>query len=142
MNRPKILIIDDDPDFREALCAVVAGAGYQALTATDVESAAPILSRPDHGIALLIVDLVLPGDSSGLDLIGTVTRTPPAYKILATSGVYRGDILEYVARRIGADAFLEKQQRLDAVNAAEWLRTIAALIGAPGAGASGAAAPR
>ena len=128
MNSPRILIVDDDPEFLRALSAVLAAAGFEAITAVDVKSAQPILSRPDPGIDLLIVDLVLQGELSGFDLISIVTRTRPSFRILAASGVYRRSTLEYIADRMGADTFIEKPKPGEPLDGDQWVRAIQRLL--------------
>lgn len=54
----KILVVDDDPDIREAICAVLEAHSYQAITASDGEEGLDKLKeeRPD----LMILDLLMP----------------------------------------------------------------------------------
>jgi len=54
----KILIVDDDPDIREAICAVLEAHSYQVVTARDGEEGLDKLKeeRPD----LMILDLLMP----------------------------------------------------------------------------------
>ena len=54
----KILIVDDDPDIREAICAVLEAHSYQVVTARDGEEGLNKLrdERPD----LMILDLLMP----------------------------------------------------------------------------------
>jgi DNA-binding response OmpR family regulator len=54
----KILVVDDDPDIREALSMILTSRGYQVVTAQDgIEGMATLKAeRPD----LLILDLLMP----------------------------------------------------------------------------------
>lgn len=54
----KILVVDDDPDIREAICAVLEAHSYQVVTAHDGEEGLGKLrdERPD----LMILDLLMP----------------------------------------------------------------------------------
>jgi len=54
----KILVVDDDPDIREAICAVLEAHSYQVITASDGEEGLDKLKedRPD----LMILDLLMP----------------------------------------------------------------------------------
>ena len=54
----KILVVDDDPDIREAVSAVLESQGYEVITARDGEEGLTKLreERPD----LMILDLLMP----------------------------------------------------------------------------------
>jgi CheY-like chemotaxis protein len=55
---PKILVVDDDPDIRDVLTAILEVQGYQIVTASDgIEGLATLKAeRPD----LMILDLLMP----------------------------------------------------------------------------------
>ena len=57
-RQPKILIVDDDPDIREAISAVLEHYSYEVITASDGEEGLSKLKdeRPD----LMILDLLMP----------------------------------------------------------------------------------
>ena len=57
-RQPKILIVDDDPDIREAISAVLEHYSYEVITASDGEEGLAKLKdeRPD----LMILDLLMP----------------------------------------------------------------------------------
>ncbi len=128
MERLKILILDDDAEFLEQLSAVLSSAGFEAIIAADVKSAETILTKNDPKIHAFIVDLVLPGDLSGFDVISAVTRNTPPFKIIAASCVYRESVLAYICERLGVDAFVEKTRRGEPFNAAQWITTLRRLL--------------
>lgn len=128
MQNQRVFIIDDDPKFLDALSAALSSAGFEVNTASDAKTAQPILSRPDPRIDVLIVDLVLPGDLSGFDVISGVTRVRPSFKILTTSAVFRGDQLKYISERMGADEFIQKPLPGEPLNAAQWISTLRRLL--------------
>jgi len=57
-KQAKILVVDDDPDIREAICAVLEAHSHQVITACDGEEGLSKLKdeRPD----LMILDLLMP----------------------------------------------------------------------------------
>lgn len=82
MNRPRILVVDDEPAARRLLVRILEKKGYDASAAGDVPSAIEMLETEDF--ALVMTDLDMPG-ASGLDLIEAVSpRTPEVATILVT----------------------------------------------------------
>ncbi len=65
-RQPKILIVDDDPDIREAISAVLEHYSYEVITASDGEEGLGKLKneRPD----LMILDLLMP-NMDGFDVL-------------------------------------------------------------------------
>lgn len=61
-----ILLVDDDDDFRSAMCETLAQAGYRVTTAPDAQSA--IVQVAKHGFNLVLLDLRMPG-MSGVELL-------------------------------------------------------------------------
>lgn len=124
---PKILVVDDDPEFLHRLCGILRLARYHVLSATDYDAATRILNQSHRQIGLAIIDLVLPGEHSGFDLIGFIARRPASIKILATSAIFKDPQL-YTALRVGADAVLHKPPRGKAIPEAEWLKVVRDLL--------------
>ncbi len=139
MGNPRILILDDDPDFLGRLARVLSSAGFEALTVADVKSAEGILMGNEPKIDAFIVDLVLPGNLSGFDVISAVTRKTPPFKIIAASCVYRQAVLEYMCERLGVDAFVEKSKPGEPFNAVQWLHTIRRVLDEGGTSRSASA---
>jgi two-component system response regulator AtoC len=81
MVNPRALIIEDDPDFRESLAALVSREGYETFEAGSLGEARAALasSRPD----VALVDLGLP-DGSGLELLRREEDAPPVELVVVT----------------------------------------------------------
>ena len=80
-----ILVVEDDAEIRDLTVAALAEIGYGARAAADADAALRSLdAAPD--VDLLLTDVVLPGQTSGLDLAQQVRARRPAIKILLTSG--------------------------------------------------------
>ena len=62
-----ILVVDDDPNFGEALCQVLSHEGYGAVLATSFHAALGILEA-EQPVDLLLVDIVMPDGVNGLAL--------------------------------------------------------------------------
>jgi two-component system, NtrC family, response regulator AtoC len=81
MVNPRALIIEDDPDFRESLAALVSREGYETVEAGSIAEARAALAanRPD----VALVDLGLP-DGSGLELLRREEDAPPVELVVVT----------------------------------------------------------
>ena len=107
MRSASILVVDDDPEFREALCRALRGAGHAVEEAADGIQALRVAAAdpPD----LLITDLIMP-NRDGIELVMAVKQAHPAMRILVISGranVGPLDLMD-VAARLGANATLAK----------------------------------
>ncbi len=69
---PRLLITDDDRDFRETLAGVLADRGFETLQAGDGEEALHLICR--HEVHLLLLDMQMPR-LSGLDTIERIRGT-------------------------------------------------------------------
>ena len=80
-----VLVVEDDEMLRMCAADVVADAGFAPLEAANADEAVSILeSRSD--IALLFIDIQMPGSMDGLGLAQTVHDRWPAIKIILVSG--------------------------------------------------------
>jgi len=107
--KASILIVDDEPSFRDLYSRTLMEAGFQATTARSTEDALQRIdaARPD----LVVSDVRMPG-ASGIDLLRTVrTRTPGMPFLLVTA---HADVREAVeALKLGAVDYLAKPVDLD-----------------------------
>ena len=86
-----VLVVEDDPDVRKLTVALLKSLGYKVLEAEDGETAEQVLAR-DCDLDLLLSDVVLPGNLSGLDIADMALKRRPDLKILFMSG-YAEDVL-------------------------------------------------
>jgi CheY-like chemotaxis protein len=63
----RILVVEDDGTFGEALCQVLSRAGYVTSLATDFQTALGILES-EQPLDLLLVDIVMPDGINGIAL--------------------------------------------------------------------------
>ncbi len=87
-----ILVVEDEPDLRETVCAMLEGGGYRVLAAADAAHAREYLAR-DEPLHLLFTDVVLPGGVSGVELARSARATRQDLLVLLTSG-YASTVLE------------------------------------------------
>lgn len=79
----KILVIEDDKDFSESLCRMLARRGYGVVKAETGQEG--INQFKEHPVDLVITDVLLP-DRDGLHVILDLQQVLPDVKIIAMSG--------------------------------------------------------
>jgi DNA-binding response OmpR family regulator len=125
--RGNILVVDDDADFRAEICALLRAAGYELIEAADGHQAIALLETSGERIDVAIIDLVLPGEISGFDLLGMISRHELQMRVLATSAVFRSATLEAVLR-IGAHGILPKPEPGQPLDMQKWLSAVRAQL--------------
>jgi CheY-like chemotaxis protein len=107
----KVLLADDDCDFREALEEALRTQGFEVVVAGNVDEACRVVGL--GGIDVIVSDVRMPGDGSTLpNRLRTIPEAPPVILITAF------DEPGMRARVLwdGAAAYLQKPVELD------WLR--------------------
>ena len=84
-RKQSILVVDDEPEVRKLVSAMVAQAGYPVMTADSGEHAMTLYRHHKAPIAMLITDVVAPG-MSGPMLADKLTALQPDLKVLYISG--------------------------------------------------------
>jgi two-component system chemotaxis response regulator CheY len=101
-----VLVIDDDPLFREIAAEMLIQDGHTVAQAENGAKARDVTVRPD----LAVVDMLMP-ERDGVETIGDLIRRWPGVKLIAVSSGGRGlgsDLLLRTARAMGADATMAK----------------------------------
>jgi len=80
-----ILVVDDEPEIRKLVGAMVGQFGYTAITADSGEHALTVYKNQRSPLTLLITDVVQPG-MSGPMLADKLTALQPDLKVLYISG--------------------------------------------------------
>jgi signal transduction histidine kinase len=109
MDKPVILIIDDDPNLRKTLSDILGAKGYEPLAAKDgTEGLALFQQRRVHAV---LIDLRLP-DISGLDVLSRVKAGFPSTEaIILTGNATLDSAIE--ATNKGAFSYLQKPYEID-----------------------------
>ena len=82
-----ILVVEDDPDVRQLVIAVLEDAGYRILEAASGDEAYRLLlAHPDLRVDLLFTDVVMPGQLDGIDLAKEARALRPELKVLYATG--------------------------------------------------------
>lgn len=105
--RPLVLIVDDARFFREMIRDLLSELPIRMETAADGHEALQKIQSLHP--ALLLLDLNIPG-ISGQELITAIRQSPESrqIRILAMSGVQRGEESASIVRGLGADGFINK----------------------------------
>lgn len=90
----KILIMDDDNQFRVMLRIMLENAGYKDIEEAENGNIGMKLIRNSH-FDLVITDIIMP-DKEGIETIIEIRKNFPAIKIIAMSG----------GGKVGADSYL------------------------------------
>jgi CheY-like chemotaxis protein len=88
MSEPEkgtILVVDDEPEVRKLVSAMIGQFGYAVLTADSGEHALTLYKHHKGPIDLLITDVIAPG-MSGPMLADKLTEIQPDLKVLYMSG--------------------------------------------------------
>ena len=114
-----VLVVDDEPNLRRVLSAVLARDGHEVLVADGGRDAIR-KAKAQHKLDLLITDYLMP-DMNGLEVLESVRKHHPGLRALIISG--HGTVRSAVeAMRLGAFDFITKpfdvEQVRDAVDRA------------------------
>ncbi len=89
----RILVIDDDVQFRKMLCQVLERAGYEVVEADNGKKGVKLFrAQPTD---LVITDIIMP-EQEGIETIRELKRDFPDVKIIAISGGGRIDSKDYL----------------------------------------------
>ncbi len=80
-----VLVVDDEPEIRKLVAAMVTQFGYTAMTADSGEHALTLFRKHPESVQLLITDVVAPG-MSGPMLADKLAAIQPDLKVLYISG--------------------------------------------------------
>ena len=118
-GKPKILIVDDEKNFREIFSTKLSASGFDTITAGDGKEAIMIAKKekPD----LVLMDIHMAGES-GTDIALTIKQTPETKNMKvafltnlkepwpAVTGDHKN-----IAKELGMDDYLEKTDDLDSL---------------------------
>ena len=100
---PKILVVDDEPTYRDALAFNLRRDGYQVIVAADGNAA--VAAFESESPDLILLDLMLPG-LSGIEVCNRVRATSNVPIIMVTAK--DDEVDKVVGLEVGADDYLTK----------------------------------
>jgi len=84
-NLETLLLVEDEPDVRDALSQVLRSLDYRVITASDGDEALQYFESGGEGIDLVLSDVIMPG-LSGPGLFHTLNAKQPGIKMLLITG--------------------------------------------------------
>jgi two-component system cell cycle sensor histidine kinase/response regulator CckA len=101
-----ILVVEDEEAVRLLACRILRDAGYTVLGAAHPSEAEALFREHEHGIDLVVTDVIMP-DASGPDLYRKLLLKRPDLRVLYMSG-YTDDAILHHGRLDPKDDFLQK----------------------------------
>lgn len=108
---PRLLIVEDEPLVRAALCDFLELSGFLVLEAGNADDAVHILERIGDEIDLVVSDIRMPGSMDGFGLADWIRSTQPDLPLILTSGDIGQANRNY--KLSPGDIFLPKPYSLD-----------------------------
>jgi DNA-binding NtrC family response regulator len=105
----KVLLVDDEPDFLEAMAVRMRVRGLEVKTTTSIIDALGIAETESYDV--IIMDLMMP-EMKGLEALKTIKDKKPASQIILLTG-YATREMEAEALKLGAVDLIEKPADLD-----------------------------
>jgi PAS domain S-box-containing protein len=102
-GRETILLVEDDPAVRQLTRLTLERHGYRVLEASESARALQLWSRHAADIALVLTDVVMPGELSGVQLARRLQAERPGLKVVFMSG--------YSAEWAGREAELQATEK-------------------------------
>ncbi|MGI8990823.1 MAG: response regulator [Bryobacteraceae bacterium] len=94
-----ILVLDDEPEIRKLVTAMLTRSGYKVLMTDSGDNALKLFQKNDPPIDLLLTDVVAPG-MSGPMLADRLTEIQPNVRVLFMSGYDQSQVVrKYVLER-------------------------------------------
>lgn len=103
----RILVADDDADYRRVVRRILEGAGYEVKEAVDGTSV--LAAYQAHPADLVLMDVYMPG-ADGVEVMVRLRHEFPTFRVIAVSGggyLDKEHVLD-IATRLGANQTLTK----------------------------------
>lgn len=106
MNTPKILLIDDDRSFLDTVAELLRRSGFTVMTAEGGARGLETLGNEAPGIALVLLDMRMPG-MDGLEVLERIVRFHPSIPVIMLTGENSIDLVVR-AMKAGATNYIYK----------------------------------
>lgn len=91
----KILLVEDNPEVRQAICEQIESFGYATAVAADARVALELLSEDEGAYGLVLTDISLGGVMSGVALKHQLGKQRPDLAVILTSGLPRENLEQH-----------------------------------------------
>ncbi len=102
-----VLVVEDEDSIRLSLKRILESSGHRALLCSNAEEAMDLIDRGDHGIDVLLSDVIMKGGKNGVDLAAYVRSRSDSIKTILMSGYLDDILLKYGTVEPGT-LFLQK----------------------------------
>jgi CheY-like chemotaxis protein len=110
-----VLVVEDDPAVRQVAVSTLRSLGFKVKEAVTGDEAANLL-QSDSGFRLVLSDVRMPGELTGIDLARLVKSKWPSVQVLLTTGYMDGEVplgdLDLLYKPYRATDLAEKIQSL------------------------------
>ena len=106
---PDIIVVEDNEEIGGILCDYLKKENYTVALATNGSKALDIFEK--YGAKLVVLDLMLPGDTDGFTVCSKIRETSNAHILIASAKTDKDSKLKGL--NIGADDYIEKPYDID-----------------------------
>jgi CheY-like chemotaxis protein len=106
-----ILVVEDEPVVCAVAQALLSRSGYTVLTAPDGASALNVLRDHPVGIGLILLDMTMPGMTTG-EIVQAIRALDPTVPILLNSGYTSNGAVKQMLKEGSVQGFLPKPYEL------------------------------
>src|SRR4051812_11545762 len=103
----RVLVVDDDAEFRILARKIMETAGFEVSEAAAVNEAITYLLS--NKVELIVLDICLPGQD-GIEALAALKTSFPQTRIVTVSGAENSELYLRVSAYLGADASLDKSK--------------------------------
>jgi CheY-like chemotaxis protein len=107
-----VLVVEDEPIVCAVAQALLSRSGYTVLTAPDGASALNVLREHPVGIGLILLDMTMPGMTTG-EVVQAIRALDPTVPILLNSGYTSNGVVKQMLAEDSVQGFLGKPYDLD-----------------------------
>ena len=103
----KVLVLDDDEQFRVLVRTILEPAGFEVLESENLKQCLVELRR--RALDAVILDMIMP-EQDGIEAMRELKMQFPKIRIVAVSGAELSELYLSLSAHLGADASLEKSR--------------------------------
>ena len=107
----RVLLVDDEEDVRKAYGLLITDLGHEVFEAKDAEEAKTVILT-ERNLDVALVDRVLPGEESGLEILEFIRANQPLCQSVVVSGYPTFDSASE-ALRLSAFDYLSKPVQIE-----------------------------